>query len=238
MPSAPPMTIPTVRVVSSACLIGALLASGQTLAGQSKPSSPQGTATQKPPVPVQGGQGGQGGQTTERPTPPKGEPGARAHRTLHPDASTASCRGRSWWAIRRPACAGLATRSVSISSGGSRRTRKPPPGWSPATAASRPQADRTTSASWRRRPPVGAAGAVAAASAAAPAARSGTTRIPACSPVQDGDIVLIDTVAQTRRALTRTTASEERTRAGPRTRNARHVHAREQPLPAVAHRQG
>ena len=58
MPSAPPMTIPTVRVVSSACLIGALLASGQALRGQSKPpgqaaaqdAAKQGTAAQKPPV--------------------------------------------------------------------------------------------------------------------------------------------------------------------------------------------
>src|SRR5262245_6765219 len=79
------MTKPTVRVVSSPCLIGALLAAGQPLRRPAKPApaAPQGAqrasqgtagkpepATQKPPV--------QGAQTTEQPTPPKGEAGAKA----------------------------------------------------------------------------------------------------------------------------------------------------------------
>ena len=81
-----PMTIPTVRVVPSARPIGALLASGQALRGQFEacpgrrhPRHPRGRSGRREtgrghaeaarPVPA---------RKTEQPTPPKGEPGARA----------------------------------------------------------------------------------------------------------------------------------------------------------------
>jgi dipeptidyl aminopeptidase/acylaminoacyl peptidase len=195
------MTTPTVRVVSSACLIGALLASGQALVGQTRPSAPQ-AQTQKPPVPT--GQAGQGGQTTEQPTPPKGEPGAKATGpfTLSVDSI-----------MQGPKLVGYPPAGLRWS-GDSQRLyfewRQPKDEetstWVVAREGGQPR--KLTDDERKLAPPTaggGGGGGGFGGGAGGPQWDDAHRRVLA---VQDGDIVLLDTVAQTRRALTKTTAGE------------------------------
>jgi dipeptidyl aminopeptidase/acylaminoacyl peptidase len=186
------MTIPTVRVVSSACLIGVLLASGQALRGQSKP--PQGAAAQKPPV--------QSGTATEQPAPPKGEAGPRATGpfTLSVDSI-----------MQGPKLVGYPPTALRWS-GDSQRLyfewRQPKDEetstWVVARDGGQPR--KLTDDERKLAPPTaGGGGGGGGFGGSSPQWDDAHRRV---LTVQDGDIILIDTVSQTRRALTRTTAPE------------------------------
>lgn len=189
------MTIPTVRVVSSACLIGALLASNQVLVGQSAPP-------QKPPVQT----GQTTGQTTEQPTPPKGEAGPKAAGpfTLTVDSI-----------MQGPKLVGYPPNGLRWS-GDSQRLyfewRQPKDEetstWVVAREGGQPR--KLTDDERKLAPPAtGGGGGGGFGFGSAPQWDDAHRRVLA---VQDGDIVLIDTVAQTRRVLTRTTATESNPR--------------------------